>query len=603
MSWPSPFDPFYLANPEEADARRTFYGVNYVPNLWYDGVSNPGAVVDNYETALLQRMEESSPLELSVEIENSYAAITANAVDELGGDFRLLTVLIENRAELGGKEYNEVMRSFVGGTRGTTLALNQGESYSTLLDFDVAPEWNADNLALVVFAQLVQGKEVLQCASTAIAFDTPKLQLGEVSVDDSAAGDNDQRLEGGESAEIVLSLTNLEPWADAAGVQITLSTEDPSLTVTDGSGSIAAIGAGESGSNTSDPFAVAVAAGTEPHWALLHFVISANEGAFEREAEARILLGHPRVLLLDDDGGAESEDAYQAALDSLGVVYEQWDVAASGLPSGDFYDRAQEVIWFTGEVAGGGFDTADLALLQAAFDAGKGLYLSGQENGQGLSQMPLLSEVFGAECGGQGGSQVAEGEAGDPIGDGLALLLEHNPMTCETLVAVDGGVEMLHYLPGMQGAGVHNEVAGGKRAVLTAFDFSVVNETQRAGFMAPILEWLAQPTGVADGDGSGAGAPVAPATEFALWNAPNPFNPMTTISYALPVAGRVRLAVYSLRGELVATLVDAQQAPGRYSVSWFGRSQSGTAVASGVYLLNLEENGIRRGSRKIVLLK
>ncbi len=46
-------------------------------------------------------------------------------------------------------------------------------------------------------------------------------------------------------------------------------------------------------------------------------------------------------------------------------------------------------------------------------------------------------------------------------------------------------------------------------------------------------------------------------------NFPNPFNPVTVIRYAIPSAGRVRLAVHDLLGREVAVLLDGEQEPGR----------------------------------------
>ncbi len=92
-------------------------------------------------------------------------------------------------------------------------------------------------------------------------------------------------------------------------------------------------------------------------------------------------------------------------------------------------------------------------------------------------------------------------------------------------------------------------------------------------------------------------------TEFALeQNYPNPFNPSTTISYAVPVAGNVKVLVYNHLGQLVRTLVDADQRAGSYSVYWNGRNEADAPVASGTYFLRLVADN-RQLVRKMVLVK
>jgi len=84
-----------------------------------------------------------------------------------------------------------------------------------------------------------------------------------------------------------------------------------------------------------------------------------------------------------------------------------------------------------------------------------------------------------------------------------------------------------------------------------------------------------------------------PAAFALLQNAPNPFNPSTTIRFTLPEAGHVTLAVYDINGRLVRTLVgfaaSAAQAfpPGHHEVVWDGRDNNGREVASGVYVYRL----------------
>ncbi|MFQ5649312.1 MAG: FlgD immunoglobulin-like domain containing protein [bacterium] len=92
-------------------------------------------------------------------------------------------------------------------------------------------------------------------------------------------------------------------------------------------------------------------------------------------------------------------------------------------------------------------------------------------------------------------------------------------------------------------------------------------------------------------------------TEFALeGNYPNPFNPSTTIRFALPEASKVKLVIYNIRGQLVRTLVSQPVAAGRHKVIWDGRDKSGLQVASGVYLYRLQAQEFV-ATRKLLLTK
>jgi endonuclease I len=85
-------------------------------------------------------------------------------------------------------------------------------------------------------------------------------------------------------------------------------------------------------------------------------------------------------------------------------------------------------------------------------------------------------------------------------------------------------------------------------------------------------------------------------------NAPNPFNPSTTIRFELPHRGNVRLSVYDLSGRLVAVLVDGVLGPGLHDAVWTGRDGHGVPVGSGVYFCRMEAEGFT-GTTKMVLLK
>ena len=91
---------------------------------------------------------------------------------------------------------------------------------------------------------------------------------------------------------------------------------------------------------------------------------------------------------------------------------------------------------------------------------------------------------------------------------------------------------------------------------------------------------------------------------FALANNyPNPFNPATTIKYALPLAADVELTVYNVVGQPVRTLVAEHQSAGRYVVEWDTTNNNGHSLASGMYFYRLQAGEEFLEIKKMLLLK
>ena len=85
-------------------------------------------------------------------------------------------------------------------------------------------------------------------------------------------------------------------------------------------------------------------------------------------------------------------------------------------------------------------------------------------------------------------------------------------------------------------------------------------------------------------------------------NHPNPFNPVTTIDYALPRSEVVDLSIYDSGGQRVRRLVAWRQPAGRHRAVWDGRDDAGRQVASGLYYCELATSGCR-ASRKMTLIR
>ncbi len=85
-------------------------------------------------------------------------------------------------------------------------------------------------------------------------------------------------------------------------------------------------------------------------------------------------------------------------------------------------------------------------------------------------------------------------------------------------------------------------------------------------------------------------------------NYPNPFNLDTRIEFGLPVAAKVQLVVYNLKGGLIQVLFSGDLLPGNYAASWNGLDKSGLVVTSGVYIYTIRI-GAWQASRKLLLVK
>jgi hypothetical protein len=85
-------------------------------------------------------------------------------------------------------------------------------------------------------------------------------------------------------------------------------------------------------------------------------------------------------------------------------------------------------------------------------------------------------------------------------------------------------------------------------------------------------------------------------------NYPNPFNPDTKIQFAVPTKSYVNLTVYNIRGQKVRTLVDEELDVGWKSVTWDGKDDSGSEVASGIYLYKVVAGDFVE-SKKMMMLK
>ncbi len=82
-----------------------------------------------------------------------------------------------------------------------------------------------------------------------------------------------------------------------------------------------------------------------------------------------------------------------------------------------------------------------------------------------------------------------------------------------------------------------------------------------------------------------------------IGNSPNPFNPNTTISYAVPKSStklQVNISIYDLQGKLVRGLVSSRMSQGNYTINWNGRDNGGQLVPTGLYIYSMSAAGYKK---------
>ena len=84
-------------------------------------------------------------------------------------------------------------------------------------------------------------------------------------------------------------------------------------------------------------------------------------------------------------------------------------------------------------------------------------------------------------------------------------------------------------------------------------------------------------------------------------NYPNPFNSETTIEFTCPSNGFVDLSIYDMKGRRIRSLIYGNQSAGKYQIRWDGKTDSGEASASGMYICLLKTNNVRKEVKLLIL--
>ncbi len=177
------FDPMHEHNPTEANARLSYYGINGVPTATIDGVipdvspSYAGAPGAFTQSMFTEAAAVPASFDIEADFTVSYSEIsvntTATCTQAASGDLRMRIVVIEKEVLFdeapgsnGETEFYNVMKKFLPNVSGLSMASSYGvgDEFTASESWDLANIYNVEELAVVVFIQDDNTKEVLQAA-------------------------------------------------------------------------------------------------------------------------------------------------------------------------------------------------------------------------------------------------------------------------------------------------------------------------------------------------------------------------------------------------------------------------------------------------------
>ncbi len=206
----------------------------------------------------------------------------------------------------------------------------------------------------------------------------------------------------------------------------------------------------------------------------------------------------------------------------------------------------------------------------------------------GLRWDEPISHVYRTPDSGQTWQDISSDLPEGPVG----VILVDPDYPAVLYVGSDTGV----YVSADTGASWQVLGQGLPRAPVLDLKFHQPTRTLVAGTHGRSMFAIAAPGPVAVGD-----EPQQLAA-LTLANYPNPFNPLTTITFALPQEAHTRLEIFDVRGERVAVLLDEPRPAGTQQVRWDGRDDRGREVPSGLYFARLAAGDLVT-SRKLTLAR
>ncbi len=196
------------------------------------------------------------------------------------------------------------------------------------------------------------------------------------------------------------------------------------------------------------------------------------------------------VLLVDDDGGDETQVLYQSDLDALGVGYAAWAITDYGSPSLSLLEQYHHVLWLTGRRFSNTLTQTDREALSQYLDGGGDLFLSSWGVGGDLNSAPFLADYLHADYIGDGPHGSTVSLTGDGFLSALPVSLTIPPTQPASELSPLGGAETVYSLPAPDG-GAAVAFEDGYQVVYLGFGLEwVADAADRRAVLDAALDWL-----------------------------------------------------------------------------------------------------------------
>lgn len=434
-------------------------------------------------------------------------------------------------------------------------------------------------------------------ARAAVASAYPQLRVTAYSLNDAAGGDGDGRLENGESAILTLTITNQPGWANGTNISLQVHTTDPHLSIANGSLFLGNIASGQTINTQDHPVTISAADLDTAYTGGVRLTFS-SPGGYSDTQTLEFRIGRGRLLIVDDDNGQTYEQYYVSSATTSGFSSDAWSVLRDGAVTSAELSQYEAVIWSCGNEQTATLTAADRTTLETFLNGGGNLILIGQNIDEDLRGTAFYADYLHAQSGMAAGGNQLNGVAGDPVADGMSLLLRgggcagNGELSPSQIVPLGDAAAMFNYTSGGTGA---IRYAGVYRLAYFAFALESAcglgESTRHEAVIAGVLNWM----NVLESDERA--APTVPHAVRLHASYPNPFNSATTILFDLSAPQRVKLAVYDVLGRQAAVLLDGYVDAGQHQFLF-----DASRLAGGVYFVRLSAPQFTQ-SQKIMFIK